>query len=95
MTSNQPLKFFDAFDMQFGRTEIDRQHIQETIDYCESRFHTILGFFSHASVGCQMVIQRYLHNELVSLGLFSHSYIYLLLCSGFCTFLHWDGNGMW
>ena len=55
MTSNQPLKIFDAFDIQFRRTEIDRQHIK-TIDYCVSRFRTVLGFFSHASFGQQMAL---------------------------------------
>jgi hypothetical protein len=93
MISNQRLKIFDSFDMQFGRSEIDRGHIQETIDYCEFRFRTILGFFSRSSDGRQMVLQRYLHNELVG-DLFSDTSIYSLSSSGFRTLLHWDGNGM-
>lgn len=64
--STSPLKLFDAYDMQFSRSEYDRNHIQDTIDYCECRFRNILHAVSGSMEARQMVLQRNLFSELVN-----------------------------
>jgi hypothetical protein len=63
--SQRPVKIFNVFDLQYGPNTADHLHIQETIDYCESRFRVILSVFARAGVARQRVIQRCLHKELV------------------------------
>jgi hypothetical protein len=75
--ATHPLKIFDVYDMQFPPVSFDRK-IQETIDYCECRFRSILVAFRRASEGRQRVVQRRLHSELVFLYVFGK---FLLLIS--------------
>ena len=49
------------YDLQYGSDFPDHLHIQETIDYCETRFRVILSAFARASDGQQRVIQCGLH----------------------------------
>ena len=64
--STHPVKIFNMFDLQLGPNTVDHLHIQETIQYCESRFRVILSVFGQAGQAHQCVIQRGLHKELVS-----------------------------
>ena len=61
MMSKHPLRIFNMYDLQYGSDFPDHLHIQETIDYCETRFQVILSAFAHASDGQQCVIQCGLH----------------------------------
>ena len=63
------------YDLQYGSDFPDHLHIQETIDYCETRFRVILSAFACASDSQQHVIQHGLHKELVTISL---SYTFLL-----------------
>jgi hypothetical protein len=63
--STAPVKVFNAFDLQFECSHGDQLHLQETIQYCELRFHAILLAFGQAGQARQQVIQRALHQELV------------------------------
>jgi hypothetical protein len=64
--SNSPLKLFNAYDMHFPSSDFDRNHIQETIDYCECRFHSILLAVSGAADGHRPLLERALFSELVN-----------------------------
>lgn len=74
----QPIKIFNAFDLQFGCTTGDNIHVQETIDYCEVRFRDILSAFGRANHSRQRVIQRGLHKELVNISIYIY-HIYRIL----------------
>lgn len=63
--SDTPVKVFNAFDMHFASNDINYQEIQETLDYCEVRFRSILLAFGGANLTRQRNIQRVLHKELV------------------------------
>lgn len=64
--SNSPLRLFDAYDLHLPRSGFDRNHIQETIDYCECRFHSILLAVSGAADGRRPLLERCLFSELVN-----------------------------
>jgi hypothetical protein len=53
------------FDLQMGLDNTNEVPIQESIDYCESRFRKILSAFSRSEDAPKQLIQRGLHQELV------------------------------
>ena len=64
--SKHHIRIFNAFDLQSSPYNADHADIQDTIDYCESRFRVILIAFSQADEQQRPHIQSGLLQELVS-----------------------------
>ena len=85
-------KFLNIFDLQMGLDNTNEVPIQESIDYCESRFRKILTAFGRSEDAPKQLIQRGLHQELVRfLECFFFSVFNFLTV--FYFIIHWHGDG--
>ena len=70
-------KFLNIFDLQMG-LDTNEVPIQDSIDYCESRFRTILTAFGRSEDAPKQLIQRGFHQELVGFFLRVYSFRFLI-----------------
>jgi hypothetical protein len=59
------VNYLNIFDLQMELDNSKDVPIQESIDYCELRFRTILSAFGRSEDAAKQLIQRGLHQELV------------------------------